>query len=803
MLRSFLLITFRILWRNKVTSFVNIFGLSVGITAFIFIMLYVYHETSYDKFNEKYDRIYRVEADDYAKLPYTAGLLLKDRLPEVEDFALMADGGTQLFAHTPDDDPENPIQIEFNFYWANPSVFNVFTLPFVQGDPNTALKNPLTAVLTESTARKLFGTANPMNKTIEFKNHQFVITGIIKDVERSHMEIDALLSHESLERVFPGSYKNIRTIEHNTFIWSGTYLLLSTSKENQFESRVNDVLAEYNNGINISVIFKKFHARPLRDIYFNGNVHNLSYGLHGNAKMIQVLIALGVFLLVLAVINYVNLTTARSTTRVKEVAIKRVSGSSAGQMRYQLILESCFVTLVSLVAAVTLVQLLLPNFNVLANTQINTADFNRPVIWGLVLGGCMLLGILAGLYPSFYLTAVQPLRLIKGEGLKGSSGSFFRSMLMTFQFALSVIMIVAILVNARQLNYTRTADLGFIKDHILSIRTPNGGPDVIVNRNSFKQRLISKGLDKVTFCSGAPGYEEGSLPMHELNGQKITAKYFVADSDFLKVMGIEVVKGRGFSAKFPADQFKWIPHTRVGGVLLNETAVREFGLENPIGQVFYQADSTRHMTEVVGVVKDFHFRSFHDKIEPLSIGWWGAPREIVMIKLPANDIAASIRKIEKEWKEVFGQFPFAYKFLDENFDQQYKADEQLAKVISYFTCIAVIIACLGLFALSSFMVSRRVKEIGVRKVLGASVGTIYSMLSWDFLKWILVAIVIATPVAWYLMKMWLSTFAYHIELGIDVFVIAALIAIGIALLTVTGQSLKVARANPIDSLRYE
>jgi putative ABC transport system permease protein len=803
MLRSFLTITFRILWRNKVTSFVNIFSLSVGITAFIFIMLYVHHETSYDKFNEKYDRIYRVEADDYAKLPYTAGELLKDRLPEVEDVALLTDGGKQLFAYSPEDDPEKSVQTELKFYWANSSVFNVFTLPFVKGDPNTALTNPLVAVLTESTAHKIFGDVDPMNKTIEFKNQQFVITGIIKDVEQSHIEIDALLSQESLERVYSWQYKSIRTIEHSAFIWSGTYLLLNTTNQaNQLENKINAVLADFNNGVNISVLFKRFHLRSLRDIYFNGNLHNLTYGLHGNFKMVQTLIALGIFLLILAVINYVNLTTARSTIRVKEVAIKRVSGSSAGQMRYQLILESIFISIVSLVVAITLVQLILPNFNLLANTNIKTENFNRPGIWGLVFGGSVLQGIIAGLYPSFYLTAINPVRLIKGEGVKGSSGSFFRSILMTFQFALSVVMIVAIVVNARQLHYVRTADLGFAKDHIISIVTPEGS-DIIVKRNAFKERLIQSGFEKVSYCSGAPGFEELTAPMQELNGQKTIWKTFVADSDYLKVMGIEVIKGRGFSPKFPADQAKWIPHTRVGGAIINEAAVREFGLEEPIGQMTYQADSTRHMLEIIGVVKDFHYRSFHDKIEPLIILWWPRPYDNVLIKLHSDDIPESLAKIEQEWKEVFGQAPFAYKFLDENFDQQYKADEQLAKVIGYFTAIAVIIACLGLFALSSFMVSRRVKEIGVRKVLGASVGTIYSMLSWDFLKWILVAIVVASPVAWFLMKMWLSTFAYHITLGVDVFVIAALIAIGIALLTVTGQSLKVARANPVDSLKYE
>jgi len=807
MLRSFLLITIRVLWRNKVTSVVNVISLSVGIAAFMIIMLYVSHETGYDKFNRNYRCIYRLEADNYGKLPPFVGTLLKDRVPEIKDIALLADGGKwgkQFITYTPERDPGHSKQIEAALFWTNPSTFDVFTFPFLRGDPETALKDPMTIVLTESTAKKLFGSSDPLNQSIEYRNHQFLVTGIIRDVEQSHVTFDALLSQASYQTVYPIQFMNIKKIESYAFLWSGTYLLLADNAvPSQVENKINAALSEMNDGLHISVVFEAFHLRPLKDLYFEHNVQNLMYGLHGNAKMIQVLVGLGVFLLLLAAINYVNLTTARSTIRAKEVAVKRISGSSAGQMRLQLVVESILVSLASLVVAIAVIQLIIPWFNASDITNLQTINVNRPAVWGLAFGGSVLLGIIAGIYPAFYLTAIQPVRLMKGEGVKGSSGSIFRSILMTFQFALSIVMIVAIIVNARQLNYVRTADLGFIKDHVISVTTQTGIGEAGMKRNAFKEQLRQAGIDKITFCTGAPGFEEATAPMMELNGEKVTLKSFVADSDYLEVMGIQVLQGRGFSARFPADQIKWEPNTRVGGVLINETAVRELGIEDPIGQIFYQADSTRYQYEVVGVVKDFHFRSFHDNIEPLMIGWWDTPRQVAMIKLPSEDIAATLKKIEMAWREVYGQRPFSYKFLDENFDQQYKSDEQLAKLLGYFTGVAVVVACLGLFALSSFMVSRRTKEIGVRKTMGASGAAIYSMLSWDFLKWIFLAAVVASPPAWLLMDMWLSTFAYHITMGLDIFIVAGLIAVVIALLTVTGQSLNAARANPVDSLRHE
>jgi len=804
MFRSFLTITFRILWRNKVTSFVNIFSLSVGITAFVFIMLYVLHETSYDKFNNNYDRIYRLEADEFGKLPPAIGMHLKANLPEVENVALLTYGNKGFLDYIPDGNPENLKQIEGNFFWADSTTFDVFTFPFIQGDHRSALQLPMSAVLAESTAKKLFGDVDPMGKAVELNHHQYMITGIMRDIKMSHIEIDFLLSLASMPTAFPDKDPNYNATYF--YLWNATYLLMPDKVNKIFmEEKINKALSEINDGINLTnVKFDRFHLRPLSDLYFDGEVQKLSYGLHGNMRTVLVLLAIGIFMLVLAVINYVNLTTARSTTRAKEIGVKRITGSTTNLLRIQLIGESIIISFVSLTVALTFVQLFLPIFNQLTTVNIRLFDMNGPLFWAAMLGGGVLIGILAGIYPAFYLTAIQPVRLVKGGVVKGSEGSFFRSGLMTFQFALSIIMMVGILVNLQQLHYLRTADLGFNKEQIITLNTPADIPNQYALRETFYSRLLQHAVIKnATFSFGNLDSRILDSPTLEINGTESSVKAILTDPEYLDVMEIELNGGRNFITGNIGDLRRPGDPAGVRGVLINETLAREFGIDEPLGKLIYAGKEKQMQFEIIGIVKDFHFRSFHDKIEPLIFlyAWGFGP--IASIKVASSDIPATLKTIQAEWKNVWGNVPFNYQFLDEAFNRQYQRDEQLAKVIGYFTILAMIIACLGLFALSSFMVTRRVKEIGVRKTMGASVGTIYSMLSWDFLKWILVAIVIACPAAWYLMKMWLDTFAYHITLGADVFVLAALLAITIALLTVTGQSLKVARANPIDSLRYE
>jgi putative ABC transport system permease protein len=796
MLRGFLAITLRVLWRNKVTSLVNIFSLTIGITTFILIMLYVHHEMQYDQFNENYDRIYRLEGDDYGKLPPIIGAYVKDQLPEVVNMARLAGGsGQSLITYIPKDDPEKQKEADVTFFWADSTTFDVFTLPMVKGDLRTALKVPFTVVLTESTANKLFADTDPIMKTIKWNNYQFMVTGIIRDIKNSHIEIDALLSMESIPKVFPD--RDLNNTGHNSWLWSATYLLMADKTDGPLvENKINDVLKEINDGSVFDLEFKRFHLTPLKDIYFKGNVRNLQYGLHGNLTLIRIFFAIGLFMLALACINYINITTARSTTRAKEIAVKRVVGSSAKLLRYQLVLESVIISLISLIVAMTFIQIFLARFNQLAMVDIPIDELNRPVIWtGIVLLG-ILIGIMAGVYPAIYLSSVKPVKLIKGEGIQGSGGSFFRRSLMTFQFALSIVMITGIIANIRQLHFIRSTDLGFNKEQVITFSTPADIPDEYSLRETFRKRLLQDhDILNVAFSAGIPG-KEVPTDTWEIDGIKRVMNFFLVDQDFLDVMGIEMAEGRAFSLSMPGDK----AGSDQPGILFNESAVREYDIKSPVGKMITLPNLKQG--KIIGIVRDFHFRSLHDKIEPLRLVWT-EPMSMASIKISTANISETLKNIKKEWKNVWGPAPFVYEFLDESFDRQYKSDEQLATIIGYFTVLAVIVACMGLFALSSFMVSRRTKEIGIRKTLGASVNRIYTMLSWDFIKWVLLAACIACPLSWYLMNKWLQDFAYHIRLGPDVFIIASIIAIVIAMVTVTWQSLITAWANPVEALRYE
>jgi putative ABC transport system permease protein len=373
---------------------------------------------------------------------------------------------------------------------------------------------------------------------------------------------------------------------------------------------------------------------------------------------------------------------------------------------------------------------------------------------------------------------------------------------MTFQFSITIILIIGIITTLRQLQYARTRDLGFKKEQIITINTPSNSPEQYSLRETFKERLIqNQDILKVAYSAGIPGVNVPTIT-YEIDGIKRTMGSFLIDQEYLGVMGIQISDGRNFSLDRIGDRRDETSND-IQGILLNEAAVREFGIDSPIGKIIQWNDlHIMRPLKIIGIIRDFHFKSLHHKIEPLCMGWV-IPMHTANIKISSSNIPATLKIIEVEWKKVYGSKPFVYNFLDESFDRQYKSDERLATVIEYFTWLAIIIACMGLFGLSSFMIIRRTKEIGIRKTMGATIKTIYIMLSWDFLKWILLAAIIACPIAWYLMNKWLQGFAYHIKLGSDIFIMAALIAFVIALLTVTWQSLKSARANPVEALRYE
>ena len=799
MIQSFITIALRILWRNKITSFVNIFSLSVGITSFIFIMLYVHHETSYDKFNQNFDHIYRLEGDNYAKLPPVIGGHIKDRIPEIKKVARISHIADVDVLRKPEHNPENIKHVETSVLWADSTTFDVFTFSFIQGDPALALRSPFTCVVSESVAENLFADSNPMGKIIELLEHKFEVTGVTKDIEKSHLEAKVLLSFSSMPLMYRD--RDVNNTGRSSWLWSATYLLTTDQIDESFvETKINGVLTEINDGNLFDTEFQEFRLRPLKEIYFHGALQNLDYAFHGSFKLISILSVIGIFMLVLACINYVNLTTARSTVRTKEVAVKRIVGSSIALVRFQFIAESIIVSLLALGAALTAVQIFIGLFNDVARVNINIASLNCCEIWLGLFIGAVVLGIIAGIYPALYFTAVIPVKLVRGVDRDHDSAGFSRSLLMTFQFSLSIILIVCAIANLRQLDYVRNANLGFRTEQIIQVQTASEIPEELGLRETFKDDLLQfPDIIGLAYSAGTPG---GFIPRHpiDIDGKKESLDFFLIDHDYLDVMNIELLAGKSFTRKNFTVAAEMLGKN---SILINESAVREFGLKNPVGKTFYWDDQgTRRVYEIIGVVKDFHYRSLHHKIGPLML-IQTPPMMTANIKIQSTNVPAAINIIEQEWKKIYGDRLFSFKFLDEKYNLQYKNDEQLSTIIGWFTIIALIIACLGLFALSSFMVTRRTKEIGIRKSLGASIRSIYVMLSWDFLKWIVLAVILSFPIAWYLLQFWLSKFAYHIKLEPDIFIIAALFAVGIALLTVTWQSWKAASANPVKSLRYE
>jgi putative ABC transport system permease protein len=506
-------------------------------------------------------------------------------------------------------------------------------------------------------------------------------------------------------------------------------------------------------------------------------------------------------MLILACINYVNLTTARSIIRTKEVAIKRFVGSSVMLVRLQLIIESVIVSIISLVVALTAAQIFIHSFNDLAMVKIDLAKWNIPEVWCYVIGSTVVLGSLAGLYPAFYLTAVKPIKLVKGTTGENTTLLSPRSMLMTFQFILSIVLMICAMASLQQLSYVRQADLGFIKEQIVQIETPDSFEQEYALRETFRDELLQlSNVRGVAFAPGTPGGHIPTVPV-DLGGDRVPLDALMIDQEYLDVMNIEVVLGHGFQKR----AMKGLTEIRREKmpVVVNECLVRQFDLTSPIGTIFRRDDPRGNRSfEIIGVVKDFHFRSLHHKISPFMF-FQTPPMNIASIKVQDADLPATIKAIENVWKKVYDDRHFTFTFLDETFNRQYRNDERLATIIILFTGLTLIIACLGLFALSSFMISRRTKEIGIRKSMGASMKSIYTMLSWNFIKWIVLAVILSCPIAWYFTQLWLSKFAYHMKLGADIFVIASGLAFVVALLTVTWQSLKAANANPIKSLRYE
>ena len=793
MFKNYLRIAFRHLWQHRIYSLLNITGLSVGITACFLIFLYVHFELSYDSFHDKGDRIYRLVTDvttesETRHTPFSSAPMaihLKRDFPEVEN-AVRMNSASLLLA-------KDDIKFqEDRCLFADSTLFAVFDFPLIRGDANTALVEPNSIVLSQTAAKKYFGDADPIGQSILLTAGHFntKVTGVMKDIpENSQIKADVIVSMPTTKL-----FGDTTTDQQWDQVFFTSYLLLKPNTapallQSKFpaflETRAGNQLKQNKMHFNLFM-------EPLRDVYLKSDRGGTE---SGNSNNIYIFAVIGVFILLIAAINFINLTTARSTERAKEVGIRKVIGAEKNSITWQFLGESIMIALISFILSVALCILLMPLFNQVSGKIISTGIHRHPEYIGILFLMASVIGLLAGMYPAFVLSSFNPITVLKGRFATGTKGVVLRKGLVIVQFTISIALIVATFIVYKQLHYMRNQHLGFQNDQMLVIDTHWD-----TRRFTFRKEIANEpGVLSTSLCSNIPGSEVTSayMQVQGRNGVMEPAmidEYFV-DFDFLSQYKMKVIAGRAFSRDFITDSTQ--------ALMLNESAVKLYGYVSPqdiIGKRF----SGNGMTgTVVGVVKDFHFRSLRESIRPLSIAFMPPAWRYVSVKVPANNLTATVAALENKWKKIIPNRPFSYYFADEFFDRQYRSEVYFGRLFLNFAILAIIICCLGLLGLTSYSTMKRTREIGVRKVMGASVAGIISMLSKEFLQLVLIAFLVATPVVWFFMYRWLQDFAYRGAISWWIFPLAGLIAIAITLITVSAQALKTARTSPVKSLRVE
>jgi putative ABC transport system permease protein len=809
MLKNYLKIAWRNLLRNKIFSFINIAGLAIGLSCFLLIALYVLDELNYDRYNEKADRIYRINSDirfggGELHMPVTSdmmGQLLKKDYPQVEQYTrIYASSGNKLIKKG------DTYINEQNVAHVDSTFFDVFTLPAIAGDTRTALNDPNTVVITESTAKKYFGTTDVIGKTIETNDNKstlYKITAVIRDIPmNSHFNFDFLFSMKNV------NYTWGNLTSHNFH----TYLVLKKGTdyrafEKNFETYIEKYVLPFAKTfihINSMEEFRKagnkleYTLIPLTRIHlYSDRSFELSAG--GNVQYVYIFSAVAFFILLIACINFMNLTTARSANRAREVGIRKVLGTERKNLITQFLTESTLMAIISLFIAIAVAALVLPLFNNVANKSMQLSSLYSSMILPILIVLPFAVGLIAGSYPAFFLSAFKPIEVLKGRLKLGSKSGGLRSILVVFQFATSIMLIVGTFVIYKQLNYIQTKDLGYNKNQVLIINDVYALNDNVM---PFKNAVLQMhGVDGATISGFLPvtsssrndnSYFKSSI-MDAKDGMDMQA--WRVDYDYIKIMGMQIAKGRNFSRDFGGDS---------SAVIINETAARLLAYDDPIGQKLYgPGENNQPMAyTIIGVVKNFNFESLRQNIGALGLFLHYNPG-MAAFKVSTADVRNLVNQIENKWKALAPGMPFSYRFLDDSFDEMYRTEQRVGKIAMIFSVLAIFIACLGLFGLATFVAEQRTKEIGIRKVLGASVQGIVQLLSKDFMKLVFIAFILATPLAWWAMNKWLSDFAYRISIDWWIFVLAGLSALAIALATVSFQAIKAAVTNPVKSLRTE
>ena len=793
MIRSYLKLAWRTLVKNKTFSLIIISGLTLGYTACIIIYLHVRNERSYDTHNQDYHRVYRVVKDFVnddntflpdATTPPALAWAIKQEIPEVEEATrFIPNWGSKFLVRYGD-----KVFYEEGRYRADSSILKIFSYKFLQGNSASALNKPQSVVISRSMEKKYFGEEKALGKTIEIgegDNKAYAVTGVIEDIpEQAHFHFDFLVSLAS-----NSARLNSNWASYNWY----TYIKIRPGASiAQVEPKIIELYKKHDpNGKN------RYYTQALSDIHLQSK---LKWELEPNSDitLVKIFVIIGIFILFIASVNYINLSVSLSFNRSKEVGIRKVSGAHSGKLVYQFLTESILTSGVSILIALALVEALLPLLSQEFGTNILGLTDQPLEVMGLIIGTAFVIGLLSGLYPAVYLSAFKPVQVLKGVFQPGNQNLWLRKGLVVLQFTISIALIAGTILVIQQVNFIRDKELGFEKEKVLIIE--NLGNLTDNNVENLRERLAEvPQVESVGGSNGILGGQNGATgAVAKGSTEGALLNFSMVDHDYLHVMNLQFKHGRNFSRDFPSDT--------LDRVILNEAALRDLGIKgDPTGMLITDdpgAEKVRYFT-IIGVVKDFHFANLRNEIKPYMFLLNAKGIDNLAVKISSSDFPGTIDALKKAWSSIEPNRPFEYFFLDETFEKLYKADQNFKQVISVLTIGAIYIACSGLFAIAAFFIKRRTKEIGIRKIMGASIAQITWLVSAEFLSIVLLANLIAWPLAWLGMENWLNGFAYRISISPASFIIAGALAILMAAMTISFQSIKSAFANPVDSLRNE
>jgi putative ABC transport system permease protein len=800
MIKNYFIIAWRNLWKNKTFSLINIFGLSIGLACCILMFLFIQHELSYDKFNIHASNIYRITSEaestngktNLAITPAPWAPLMKKDFPEINNYVRIFKAEKSIIGQ-----PGQQKFYENDLLYADSTFFDVFSFGLLKGNRKQALDKPNSIVLTRETAEKYFGQEDPIGKTLEINSQvgtsTVEVTGIADEIpSTSHLKFNALIS--------------LQTLGDLSSLWAfhifQSYVLINNNTSTQaLERKFIDFANKYINSNPQADGKQDIHLQPLSNIHLRSKMIG-EIGVNGDIKYVYIFTGIALFILLIACFNFTNLSTARSLSRAKEVGLRKVVGAERQQLIRQFMSETILFALIALALAIIIAILVLPLFNQLSDRQMSFNLNNNYALIGLLVLLVLLVGLLAGIYPAIILSSFKPIEVLKSKFQKTAKGVSFRKVLVTLQFVISIALIASTIIVAKQLQFLKNKKLGFDKENVVIVSLPK---DMDSTRlQTFKNSILNNGvISNVAAASSVPGI---NIPINQVNDgntdltKALSMQMLFTDNDFISTMNMKIVAGRDFSNEYATDKTE--------GFILNEEAVKKTGWRNPaeaIGKTFQWVNPGRVMKsgKVIGVVQNFNITPLKSAVQPLVMHYSPIRFQYLYVRFNQLNAGNAIGFVEKKFKEIYPKQSFEYNYLDETLNRMYISERKTSQIFSYFSSLAIMIACLGILGLSLYSIQQRIKEIGIRKVLGASIIRITSELVKDFLKPVLIAAIIAFPIAWFTMNKWLQDFAYRTNIGWWIFIAAGLLALIIALITVSVQAIKAASANPVKSLRTE